>query len=233
MAVSHQVPGVLAVEDGVRIEAAPCLPLAPQGAIEQRNGSLFTNGPFEQWQQSLPDGAGALRARQRQGLRRFFQFPRRRVQFPLQRRGQFRGGSECRMLQQQLQRRAFRGCQAEPANGGALDQPVAVLVARDRDALQATEVLQIAIYGSLGNVEMMGDFGRSPGTTPAKELEYLDEANRTVHVCPPRSRSPRTPGACGLRRGGIGAQVPVALYRARASNPVRDLAPSGDELAAP
>ena len=50
VAVPHEVPGVLAMEDGVGIEAAPRLPLTPQRAIEQRNRNLLANGTLEQRQ---------------------------------------------------------------------------------------------------------------------------------------------------------------------------------------
>ena len=60
------------------------------------------------------------------------------------------------------------------------DQPVAALVPRDGDALQAAEVLQVTVGGSLRDAETVGDVGRAPGAASTEELEHLDQANRAV-----------------------------------------------------
>ena len=181
VAVPHEVPGVLAMEHRVRIETAPGLPPAPQGAVEQRHRLPFANGLFQQRQQPLRDGAGALGTRQRERLGRFLQLARRGVESSFQPRGQVRRVPERRVLQQQLQHRAFGGGQGQPAQRRALDQPVAVLVPRDGDALQAPEVLQVTVGGSLRDAETPGDLDRPPGAASAEKLQDLDQANRTVH----------------------------------------------------
>ena len=174
VAVADQIPGVLAVEDAVGIEAAPRRGAAPQRPVVQRHRGPVANRAVEQQHEPLLDVPGSLRSRQGESARGLLDLARGSVQLvaePVDRGVHVRGGPQRRIVQGQGQDRPFGGGQGQKAHGCAFDEPVAAfVVGGDRDAVRAGQVREVAVGSADGDPEVVGDLLGSPGAPAAEAL---------------------------------------------------------------